>query len=85
MAAAILAHWFFHPLRGLGYQFWSGIAGSFLTSLPGWVVAAILFWRHHNCKERRCVRLGHPHPKHGMPVCRKHFHNDLTPRPNAGN
>lgn len=69
----------FHPLRGDGYQFWSGIAGSFLTSLPGWLFAGVLFYRHHNCGQRRCLRLGHAHPDHGRPVCRRHFHSNLVP------
>ena len=67
----------FHPLHGDGYQFWSGIAGSFLTSLPGWGVALAIFYRHHNCGQKRCWRLGHAHPEHGRPVCKKHYHNDI--------
>ena len=66
--------YFWHPLHGVGYQFWSGIAGSFLTSIPGWVAVVVLYARHHNCTEKRCWRLGHPDPEHGHPVCRVHQH-----------
>ena len=80
IAATSFAWDLLHPLRGDGYQFWSGIAGSFLTSLPGWTVAGVLFWRHHNCGEHGCLRLGHAHPDHGRPVCRHHFHStDAAP------
>lgn len=72
MHGTIFAHWFFHPLRGLGYQFWSGIAGSFLTSLPGWFAALAIYLTHHNCQKKGCWRMGHPHPKNGHPACRHH-------------
>lgn len=65
--------WIFHPLHGEGYQFWSGIAGSFLTSLPGWFVAIIVSARHKNCHHKRCWRLGHNHPKFGWPACKDHW------------
>lgn len=75
--ASLFAHWLFHPLHGNGYQFWSGIAGSFLTSLPGWLVALALFLRHRNCHVHRCWRLSwHPHPEHGHPVCKRHHPHD---------
>jgi len=64
-----------HPLRGAGYQFWSG-SGSDLAYL-GVLLGA---WKHVNCEKRRCWRPGHRHPDHGRPVCRKHFdHEDIRP------
>lgn len=78
LATAGLLWDLFHPLHGDGYQFWSGIAGSFLTSLPGWIAAGAIFFRHHNCGHPWCPRLGHAHPDHGRPVCRRHFHSDLA-------
>ena len=72
MLASLFSGYFFHPLHGDGYQFWSGIAGSFLTSLPGWAIAICLYLRHHNCTQKGCLRLGHPDPEHGHPVCRTH-------------
>lgn len=78
--------WFFHPLdegtgstcsainhTGCGYAGWSGILGSFLTSVPGWIVAIVVFLYARNCHVRGCWRLQwHEHPDHGHPVCRKH-------------
>lgn len=64
-----------HPLWGAGYQFWSGIAGSFVVSLPPWIVALVLFIRHKNCHHKRCWSIfTHLHPDHGWPVCKKHYH-----------
>lgn len=70
-----------HPLRGAGYQWWSG-AGSDLGEITLLGIAAG-WWRHHNCQQARCLRLGHPHPDHGRPVCRRHFHHDVTPEGTA--
>ena len=62
-----------------GYNFWSGIAGSFIISLPGWVVAAILFFRRHECHVHTCHRPAwHPHPGHGHPVCKRHHPHNRT-------
>lgn len=88
--------WVWHPLGACpasphaawvacrSYNLWSGIAGSFLTSVPGWGLAAGLFARHHNCREKRCWRLGHRHPEHGLPVCRRHYHADVIPQKPRG-
>jgi hypothetical protein len=69
-----------HTEHGNGYAWWSG-PGSDIgeVTLVGLLVAA---YRHHNCGEPRCWRLGHAHPEHGQPVCRKHFHNDIVPKEN---
>lgn len=64
-----------HPLKGLGYQFWSGIAGiinEWLSRLTALGIALGTWWHHHNCIERHCWRKGHPDPEHGHPICRVH-------------
>lgn len=64
-------HWFWHPLNGQGYQWWSGI-GSDIGEIT--VVVGIVVWlRARNCHVHRCPRLSwHPDPDHGHPVCRRH-------------
>lgn len=64
-----------NPLYGSGYQFWSGI-GSDVFLATGIAAAA----RHLNCDKRGCWRLGHRHPDHGRPTCRRHYHHDLKPK-----
>ena len=62
--------YFAHPLKGNGYQWWSG-AGSDLGEAT--LVGLAIGWlKHHNCREKGCWRLGHAHPAHGQPVCWKH-------------
>lgn len=63
--------WFFQPLHGDGYQFWSGIASD-LGEVA--IIGGLLtFVRQRNCHVKRCPRLSwHAHPEHGHPVCRKH-------------
>lgn len=76
-----LPHWFWHPLNGQGYQFWSGIASDAgeLTLITGIAMLLATFWRHHNCHVHRCPRLSwHPHPAHGHPVCRRHHPHQKT-------
>jgi hypothetical protein len=70
----------FHPLWGVGYQFWSGIGSDVgeLAIITG--VAAFLY--KHNCHVRGCPRLSwHPDPGTGHPVCKKHHpdHPEGTP------
>lgn len=66
-----------HPLRGDGYQWWSGL-GSDLGELTliGLLAGA---YKHANCEEPGCWRLGHRHPDHGRPVCRRHYGNHRPP------
>jgi hypothetical protein len=83
-----LPAWFWHPLGYCtgtpsqvvackGYNLWSGIAGSFLTSLPGWAVALLVFMHQRNCHVKGCWRFSwHPHPDHGHPVCKPHHPHD---------
>lgn len=49
----------FHPLWGVGYQFWSGIGSDFgeLTLLTAMVVA----FRRVNCHVKGCPRIGKYH------------------------
>lgn len=65
-----------HPLRGLGYQFFSGIGSSiseWLTTLVTIGTFLGVWWKHHNCHVHRCWRWQwHPHPVHGHPVCKRH-------------
>lgn len=63
--------WLFHPLSGLGYQFWSGI-GSDIGEVT--IVAGLwMIWRKHECHVEGCHRPSwHVHPDHGHPVCKKH-------------
>lgn len=65
-----------HPLRGNGYQWWSG-PGSDLgeyTVASAIFVHPILYAKHNNCHHKTCWRLGHPHPEHGWPACKRHWH-----------
>lgn len=65
--ALIHLHTPLDPLHGDGYNFWSGIG----SGSPIFIAMAA-WWHHHNCYHKRCLRKGHPDPKHGHPVCRKH-------------
>lgn len=66
----VVAGWFFHPLHGLGYQFWSGIGSDFGEASLVTGIAVLL--RHRNCHVKGCWRLGHADPEHGYPACRRH-------------
>lgn len=64
-----------HPLHANGYQWWSG-AGSDLGEIT-LLAAIVAVLKHKNCHEKGCWRLGHSHPEHGFPVCRKHYRREL--------
>ena len=65
-----------HPLTGRGYQFWSGIAGSFVVGGSLWA-GTFAFWRHHNCHVKGCWRMGrHAVADTPFRVCRIH-HPDV--------
>lgn len=73
----VLPAWFFEPLgvctgRACGYQFWSGIAGSFLIGGGLWSGALGMYW-HHSCHVGTCIWPGR-HPVEGTPyrTCKKH-------------
>lgn len=52
------------------YAFYSGV-GAKLIPNPGELVLAFLWYRHHTCHERGCLRLG-KHQLDGTPYCTKH-------------
>lgn len=68
---------FFHPLFGKGYQFWSGIAGSFLTSIPGWLVALWVYLRSQNCHEKGCFKRGALQGGAGTKWCHNHAPDEV--------
>jgi len=72
VAFTLFVHDLFHPLRGWGYQFWSGIAGSFVLGGGIWVGSATLL-RRHNCHVKGCMRIGRlPVAGTHYVVCNKH-------------
>lgn len=75
VASFFFGHWLFHPLVSRGYQFWSGIAGCFVSL--GMFSGLLVGWRHVNCHAPWCFRLGkHPTADGQFKLCRKH-HPDL--------
>lgn len=65
-------YWFWHPLQGVGYQFWSGIASDVgeLTIVSG---LAAVYWSH-TCHVGRCLRFGRHRLAGGKyAVCRHHL------------
>ena len=60
-----------HPLHSNGYQWWSGL-GSDLTEVA-LIGALVTLFKHHNCHHKGCLRIGHRHPKHGWPSCKRHW------------
>lgn len=68
-------YWFWHPLVGPGYQFWSGIEGS-IPQIAGLGLLAGLL-KHLNCDSPRCYRYGPHRTADGHhKLCRIH-HPDL--------
>ena len=68
LAAAFLIE-LLHPLKGNGYQWWSG-AGSDLSEVM-LLVGLVAWYRHHNCHQHRCWRLGRFQHGHFV-LCHKH-------------
>ena len=64
LATFFLDDWFWHPLRGLGYQWWSGI-GSDLGEIT-LLVAIVAGYRKINCHAKGCLRLS-KYPVEGTP------------------
>lgn len=77
MLLSLFSGWFWHPLtNGPGYNFWSGIAGSFVSSWlpnPSVLLVGFLWLRHHNCHVDGCksVRTSIDPLVHA-PACRRH-------------
>lgn len=72
----VIPAWIFHPLIGRGYQFWSGIAGSFLLGGGIWSGIAVTYWKH-SCHAPGCLRIGRFHTADRTAVlCSKH-HPDI--------
>lgn len=70
--------WLLHPMNGKGYAWWSG-AGSDLGEVTI-IGGMVMIYRKHECHLDGCHRLAwHPHPRHGHPVCRKHFPTEAKP------
>ncbi len=70
--------YFLHSQHGLGYQFWSSGPGPGLGQVA--ILGAIFgLYKHKACEQPHCWRLGHPHPDHQRPVCRRHFHDVKAP------
>lgn len=77
-ASSFLLHDIWHPLSGNGYQFWSGIAGCFVSL--GLLGGLIAFMRQRKCQAPRCWRFGPHRSADGLHrLCRKH-HPDLPDR-----
>lgn len=72
-----------HSEHGNGYQWWSGPGSDLgeLTLVIAIITTLVTFYKHHNCEEPGCPRLGHRHPDHGRPVCRIHYHSHEPPKP----
>jgi len=88
-----MGHWLLHLWymlsgadneAGPTYGTWSGIAGA--TACFAWFPAGMLLYRHHNCHEPWCPRIGR-HTVGGTPfrACRRH-HPELAsqPKPKRG-
>lgn len=64
--------WFWHPLFGRGYQFWSGIGSDVgeVTLIVGLVTGSVAVRRflhaHFECHAEGCTKLG-VHPVRGTP------------------
>ena len=70
-----IPHWWWHPLTGNGYQWWSGIGSDIaeLSIAVAIVTAAVGAYHKHECHVEQCHRLAwHPDPDHGHPVCKRH-------------
>ena|SRR5579859_504691 len=84
----VIVHWLVHTLgidygvsygHWVWYNFWSGVAGSFLVNL---MVFTLLFYYHHTCQDHPlCFRWGKYPAADGMfKLCWKH-HPDMGQRP----
>lgn len=64
-----------HPLSGMGYQFWSGIAGA-TAAITGPFVTGVAVWRVYRrrteCHVEGCSKHGEPVHGTGYRACHKH-------------
>lgn len=81
LVALVIPDWLWHPLgvcsgNACGYQFWSGVAGSFLIGGGLWTGGLSMYWRH-TCHAPGCLRIGkHPTADGMHHLCARH-HPDL--------
>lgn len=59
----------------------SGV-GPMIIAAFGFSGVGVSIYKHINCEQPGCWRLGHRHPGHGRPVCRAHYHHDVAPQRN---
>lgn len=75
MRGLIADSYLLHPLKGLGYQFWSGVEGAAQQGIA-WVLTiglASWAWYHrHNCHVDGCRWLGHPVEGTSYVACKAH-------------
>lgn len=75
-----IPHWWWHPLTGLGYQWWSGIG----SDLGEYAIASSIFasaygaYRRHNCHVQGCWRT--QWKAHGTDMLCKHHHPSDSPK-----
>ena len=83
MPAALTFWWLWHPLEGVGYQFWSGVGSDFgqVTLITGLLAVALTWRHHHRCHGDGCRKVG-LHRVQGTPhkVCWNH-HPVLSQHP----
>jgi hypothetical protein len=92
LLAAVLADLFIWLAGVLGIQRSLGIdtqlsknyalvSGSLPVVIASFGFAGVLatMFKHLNCEQPGCWKLGHRHPDHGRPVCREHYHHDVAP------
>ncbi|MGZ4530825.1 MAG: hypothetical protein ACXVXP_00565 [Mycobacteriaceae bacterium] len=73
--------WLYHildwPMSATGgYPLTSGLG-------VGWMIGLGALARHKNCHHKGCWRIGHYHPDHGWPSCRRHYIHKLEVSPPA--
>ena len=60
-----------HFMHGNGYQFWSGMGSDIGEATI--VTALVAQYKHRNCHEKGCWRMGHQHPITGAIHCKHHW------------
>jgi hypothetical protein len=81
----VLADYLLHPLKGNGYQFYSGIGSSISEWITILVTVSLVMWRvRKRCEchvesPKNCHHWGHPVEGTGHRACRKHHPHAETP------